>query len=354
MCTMERPPVPQERTAKITKRLEVAREDVSQMTQHSRGKANIRYEKGGEHLFAKYVTRQAEGLDNIAGLAREARLLEKLADTGLVPTVKDFKMYPNEQKARLLLEELPGMSLDHMPSKERREFVEHAPDVIVRKTAEALQRVNNEGIHVVDINEGTFLFDQNADGDVDVRVLDLELGYDETEGVGEGLERALKFISRGDPAYCVSPEASARSVEELKKAEMFRWAKMLSQYIFPRRPVEVTVPAERKTEYDAYIARVHGDIEKRVAREIQRAFTRLKPERDAMEISGGEDAYVQKKLPYTLKNELRTASLPFTLPDVLKANNVTLDASATAFLAQCLSYDPTMRPENFHALLGDV
>ena len=48
---MERPPVPQERTAKITKRLEVAREDVSQMTQHSRGKANIRYEKGGEHLL---------------------------------------------------------------------------------------------------------------------------------------------------------------------------------------------------------------------------------------------------------------------------------------------------------------
>ena len=63
-------------------------------------------------------------------------------------------------------------------------------------------------------------------------MLDLELGYDETEGVGEGPERALKFISRGDPAYCVSPEASARSVEELKKAEMFQLGKMLVAVYF--------------------------------------------------------------------------------------------------------------------------
>lgn len=354
MHTMERPPVHQERAAKITKRLEVAREDVSQFTQRSRGKANIRYEKGGEHLFAKYVTRQAEGLDNIAGLAREARLLEKLADTGLVPTVKDFKMYPNEQKARLLLEELPGTSLDHMPSKERREFVERAPEAIVRKTAEALQRVNDEGVHVVDINEGTFLFDQKPDGDVDVRVLDLELGYDEAEGVGEGLKRALKFISRGDPAYCVSPETSARTVEGLKKAEMFRWAKMLSHYVFPRRPTGLAIPKERKAEYDTYIAQVRDDIEKRAVQAIRKDFSFLKSERDAAKIAAGENAYVERMLPYTLENELRTASLPFTLPDVLKANNVTLDARTTAFLAQCLSYDPAMRPENFHALLGDV
>ena len=45
-----------------------------------------------------------------------------------------------------------------------------------------------------------------------------------------------------------------------------------------------------------------------------------------------EKTRTYRKLPYTLKNELRTASLPFTLPDVLKANNVTLMRARPRFL----------------------
>lgn len=338
----------------VTK-LDIYRENLSGSTQKYRGKANIRYEKGGERRVAKYATRarEAEGLDNIAGLAREARLLEKLADTELVPRVADFKMYPNERKARLLLEEIPGVSLDHMPVTERRAFVNAHAQEIILKTAEALQRVNDAGVHVVDINEGTFMFDKKEDGDFDVRILDLELGCDETETVSEGFERARSFMERNDPSYnlAVTTGTMPKTLNALKTSEMYRWAKTLGQYIFPRLPLHAVVAPERQAAYEAYLAKLEDGLREKTTRDVKRQFSRLHPERDAKTIAEGEAVYVTKMLKWQLANEVRYASLPFTLPDVLNTNGVTLDARTINFLERCLSYDPADRPEDFGTLL---
>jgi len=147
---------------KATTVLGIKREDLSGDVQRERGKRNIRYDVEGKRMIAKYIDKQPEDSDNIARLSRERRLLGRLADTGVVPQVIDFKEYERE-RARLLLEEIPGTSIDHMPRKERAEFIKNHTEDIVRVTAQSLQKILEHGVHIVDINEGTFLFEENGD-----------------------------------------------------------------------------------------------------------------------------------------------------------------------------------------------
>lgn len=136
------------------------------------------------------------------------------------------KVYPNEQKARLLLKEIPGRSFDRMEKSERAYFLAQHANELIHETARALTALRDAGVHVVDINEGTFIFDEE-NGELVTRIVDLELGYDEQGDTQEGRDRALAFLTKNDFALRTAAEKGAplpATTETITKSEMFRWA----------------------------------------------------------------------------------------------------------------------------------
>lgn len=335
----------------------ITRKDLSGYIQAGRGKKNIRYERSGEAAIAKYVTLKKEGPNNINRLAHEAALLQKLQSTGITPRVIDFKRYQSTEqpKARLLLEELPGTSLDHMRPEEQQVFVQEHAQKIVEKTAATLARIAHEGIHVVDINEGTFLFKEKND-DIEVYVVDFELGYDETEGIGDALISAEVFLGQRDPAYSMHEKEMPRDVDTLTRAELYRWASMLQHLFVPHIPTEISFKIEEQAAFHDYMNHIRPLVHNRALAKVRRAFAEMREygSDDFAEIIGtGEDTYIESHLPYEISLEVREAQLPFTLPEALAQSNIKLDERTIDFLSRCLSYIPSQRPRNF-AELGNT
>lgn len=108
-----------------------------------------------EEFFTKYVNQQEGKRDTIAGLRKEKRILNTLADTGVTPRVGDLKIYPNEKRARLIIEQIPGVSLDRMNEKQSEQFLKEEAELTVYSTANALHKVHQKGILLVDLNAHT-------------------------------------------------------------------------------------------------------------------------------------------------------------------------------------------------------
>lgn len=331
----------------------IAREDLSGYIQVARGKRNIRYERSGDSVIAKYVTLEKEGRNNVEGLVREATLLQKLQSTGITPRVIGFKRYPSTErpKARLLLEELPGTSLDRMSSENRERFIQKHAQEIVQKTAAALATIAHEGIHVVDINEGTFLFEETNDG-TKVRVLDFELGYDEADGVDDTLVNAERFLGKRDPAYSLNEESMPHNTDTLTRTELYRWASILKDLFVPHIPTKVSSETESETTFRDYMSRIEPLIRERALTKVRSAFAEIQGygEDFAEIINAGEAEYIENHLPGEIDLETHNAQLPFTLPEALIEGDVKLDAGTVSFLSRCLSYIPDQRPRSFAEL----
>ncbi len=341
---------------KATTVLGIQREDLSGDTRRERGKRNVRYEKDGARMIAKFIDRQPEGSDNIARLAREKRLLDVLADTGVVPKVIDYKEYGND-RARLLLEEIPGTSIDHMPRKERGDFLKRQGETVVRETAQSLQKIRDQGVYVVDVNEGTFMFNEAGDGHLETRLVDFELGYDPEGGSVDELKDSFSFVKKNDFGFALAAQEGEPLTEDtalLAKCEMHRWARMMER-VFIARYAKVEIPHEQSEEYAAYRARIRPIVEKTLRDRAVNSFTRIqKGQKDADRryLDMGEDGYVEWSLKHGLEAGIDLQCVKFTFPQLCRANGVTLSEKSMDFIAKCLSLDIEERPSSFQEFIN--
>jgi serine/threonine protein kinase len=326
-----------------------------------RNKKNVRYETSESgRMIAKYVGPNEGRYNNYLGLQREFKLLNKLRNTNLVPKVLDYKTYPDTEKprARLLLEELPGKSVDFMSLADRREFVTNHAQSIIIETARALETINALGVHVVDINEGTFLFD-TVDAELTVKILDLEMGYDTEENSDHDFEQAAVFLANNDPAYDRGSNDIPRSQAALAKSEMYLWAHTLMRYIAPRPTLadrdKIPSPACLTTSYRDYLEKIIPSLEGKLTRDARRQFTKLKinDPSDAKKIEAGESKFITDYVQSRLPVEIHFASLAYTLPLSLETAGIQLDTNIVHFLMRCLSYNLDDRPTNFSDLLNN-
>lgn len=340
--------------------LGIEREDLSGATQRERAKKNIRYDIDGKRMVAKYVDRLLVGTNNIARLLREKALLEKVSETSLVPKVLDFKMY-GTKRARLLLEEVPGTSIDRMDRVYRQKFVqEHAQD-IVQESAKALQRLRDLHVYVVDVNQGTFLYDERADGSLETRVVDFELGYDADTKDPKNLHGSLSFLARGDFGFSLA-NLEGKHIEEtestLAKAEMHQWGLMIYTTCIQKFG-SVTIPPEQREAYAEFRARiaplVDTELRSRAEQAFERKFSSVSPEqreRDAEKITAGKDAFVASYLKSMREAAMLYECRSFTFPSDCVRNDIHLSPVQIQFIQRCLSADVHARPEDFHDLLG--
>ena len=338
--------------------LGVQREDLTGAAQRERGKRNVRYEKDGKRMIAKYIDKQPDDSDNIARLFREKRLLDALSDTGVVPKVIDYKEYEND-RARLLLEEIPGTSIDHMPREERGEFLKQRSEDVAKETARSLQKIRAQGVYVVDVNEGTFLFNEAEDGHLETRLVDFELGYDVSDGDPEELKDSFSFVKKNDFGFALAEQEGRPLTEDvalLAKCEMHRWARMMER-IFINRYAKVEIPPEQLAAYEAYRARIKPVVEKTMRDRASSYFLTMQKgqrETDRRYLNMGEDGYITWSLKNGLDSAITQQSVKFTFPQLCRVNGIALSEKAVNFIARCLSLDIEERPSSFDDFLAET
>lgn len=337
--------------------LGVQREDLTGDAQRERGKRNVRYEKDGKRMIAKYIDKQPEDSDNIARLVREKKILDVLSDTGLVPKVIDYKEYGNDH-ARLLLEEIPGTSIDHIPRKERGEFLKRRGEEVVNETAESLQKIRERGVYIVDVNEGTFLFHEAENGHLETRLVDFELGYDVSDGDPEELKDSFSFVKKNDFGFALAKQEGRPLTEDaalLAKCEMHRWARMMER-IFINRYAKVEIPPEQATEFAEYRARIQPVVEQTLGDRAKRHYATMQKaqrETDRKYIDMGEEGYVAWSIKAGIESAITQQCVKFTFPQLCRTNEVTLSEKSMDFIAKCLSIDIDERPSSFQEFLND-
>lgn len=330
--------------------LGVQREDLSGDVQRERCKRNVRYEKDGKRMIAKYVDKQPEDSDNIARLAREKRILDELSDTGVVPKVIDYKRYEND-RARLLLEEIPGISIDHMPKKERTAFLQRHAEDVVRQMAESLQKVRDRGVYIVDVNEGTFLFDEGDDGRLTTRLLDFELGIDKSSSADE-LKDSFSFVKKNELGFSLAEQEGTSLTEDtalLAKCEMHRWAKTMERIVVDRY-AKIEIPADQMAGYQQYRERVKPVVDKLLRDRATKYFATMQARQEATDrryLDMGEDGYIAWSLKAGLESAITQQCVKFTFPGLCRTNGVALSEKSMNFIAQCLSMDINERPSSF-------
>lgn len=332
----------------------VQRKDLSSAMQRYRNKTNVRYEQKGVALFAKSVTKQVAGSADIAGLAREAHLLKKAAASGIVPEVVDFKIYPDTQtqKARLLLKEIPGVSFDNMTSNEKRSLLaDHGLDVI-HDTAQALVALAQVGVHVVDINAGTFMFHKTEHG-METRVLDLELGYDDTKDEPEELQRAFNFLRGADPAMRVTPNLTPTK-EVVAKMEVHRWAMTMLNMFFPYLPPSLKVAPDREAEYATYLNAILPQEESRNRSLAEAQYNAFIPGKNDDQLTLGKEAYVARFVAEKRHRTQGDAAKFFALPSLFAGKGIALDERTVDFLSRSMSPFIEERPSSFDELLHPI
>jgi serine/threonine protein kinase len=337
--------------------LGVQREDLTGAAQRERGKRNVRYEKDGKRMIAKYIDKQPEDSDNIARLVREKKILNVLSDTGLVPKVIDYKEYEND-RARLLLEEIPGTSIDHMPRKERGEFLKQRSEDVVHETARSLQKIRERGVYIVDVNEGTFLFHEAENGHLETRLVDFELGYDVSDGDPEELKDSFSFVKKNDFGFALAEQEGRPLTEDvalLAKCEMHRWARMMER-IFINRYAKVEIPPEQATEFAEYQGRIQSVVEQTLGDRAKRHYATMQKtqrETDRKYIDMGEEGYVAWSIKLGMESAITQQCVKFTFPQLCRTNGGTLSEKSMDFIAKCLSIDIDERPSSFQEFLSD-
>ncbi|NQV12510.1 hypothetical protein HQ524_04055 [Candidatus Uhrbacteria bacterium] len=333
----------------------IKREDYTGDIQLTRGKQNIRYERDGESAFAKIVTTHDGSRENLTRLKREKHALDKLRDTGIVPKVISFKEY-GEDKARLLLEELPGESFDHMPWQERAKFAKQHAQEIVSETGKSLHKIHNSGVFVVDVNVGTFLFDAEADDALGVHVLDLELAHDADSDDEESLRDSIDHFKRNDLGFTLAKQEGTTLPEDeelLMKAELYRWAKTMKKILIHRYP-ELEIPTSKQEQLEAYLERIRPVLEEDLIRKAGGLFKRVQArgnEQDVNVIARGLEDFSSNYIKKNIDNALNGASSDFNFTELCEANGIDLPVQYSEFISQCLSMDIDSRPDSFEELI---
>ncbi|MDA1038295.1 MAG: hypothetical protein O2877_01235 [bacterium] len=341
-----------------TKKLGFLRADLSEGIQRFRGKANIKYRTpDGRAIFAKYVTKQDGQRDNLAGLKREKHLLDKLAHTGVVPKTDEIKTY-GERKSRLIMEQVPGSSLDRkeMRSEQARENAE----AILRSTARALGTAHENGVALVDVKEGNFLVDQKDDGEVSAKVIDFELGVDLDTLDPSEVENSMRFlheVTNKDVGIQFDKMRGneTSTADMLKKADMHLWAQAMTRWLLPthsglvadyRKPEGLS--EEKENAYQAAVEDVSSILMERADEKGQRDYKRRKVAGMLKEGQTEETFITFNK--HMAQGRAREIALSTILPEKLQEKGIDLSPELVNFLQRALSHRMEERPSSFSEL----
>jgi serine/threonine protein kinase len=336
--------------------LGIKREDFTGMVQSFRGKQVIRYEQGEKAIFSKLATRHNGSGENINRLKHERDILEKMHDTGISPKVISYKEY-GEDKARLLIEELSGKSVDKMPLQEKKEFAQKNAKDIVRETGRVLSEIHKLGIFVVDVNEGTFLFNTEEDNVLGVSVLDLEFAIDTESANEEDFQESFAHFKKGDLGFMLAEQegtALPENEELLRKAELYKWANTMKRTLIGKH-ANLEISKSKQEHLVAYQERIRPVLERKLLERAARIFTKIQArnsESDSVSIVKGLDKYSEDYVRKSIKYEQYVAGMTYTFPELCKANGVDIPEQYAEFIAQCLNLDINLRPDSLEGLVN--
>lgn len=331
------------------------RNDLSGFMQKARGKENIRYVgPEGQEFFTKYVNQQEGMRDNIAGLKNEKHFLDLLADSGVTPKTSELKIYPNEKRARLSIEQVSGISLDKMDKDQSTEFLKKNAEATIYSTAEALDKVHQKDILLVDVNEGTFLIDKK-DGNVSTHLVDFELAVDLSKNIPEDRDSAFRWYASKDLGLSMDENIDHQDTGVLKKAELNLWARTLVMRMIGLNNVLATVklPPEKQKTFDAIKVKISPILEKKI---IERAkkdyqYQSQTPKENRLYELPTEDDFIQKELKSELPRKIEEGLLGITLEEKMIANGIALSEGTLDFMSQALNPELEKRPTDFREYL---
>ncbi len=331
------------------------REDVSGMIQKTRGKENIRYTSPeGKEFFAKYVNQQEKGRDNIAGLKKEKEILDLLADSGVTPKLSELKIYPNEKRARLNIEQVSGMSLDKFNDTQGEEFLRENAEGVINSTAKALDKIHQKKILLVDINEGSFLVDKKDDA-ISTNVVDFELALNLEKQSPAERDAAFDWYSSKDIGLRLAEGIDCKDTETFKKAEITLWARTLAERIigFSQTLDNVVLSPEKQKQFDEMAEKIKPSLVEKITKRAKRSYeyeTKVPKEERYFDLPT-EEEFIAKEIKNELPQKINAELLGITLEEKLKANNIKLSKEAIDFMSRALSLELENRPASFDGYL---
>lgn len=332
------------------------RKSLSGMMQRARGKENIRYiNHEGKEFFTKYVNQQEGKRDNIAGLKREKQILDKLADTGATPKAGELKTYPNEKRARLIIEQVPGVSLDRMDDKQSDEFLKESAESTIYSTADALDKVHQKGILLVDVNDGTFLLNKE-DNETKTRLVDFELAVDLNDNATEDREAAFRWYSNKDIGLRLDEQLDHQNSDTLRRSEINLWARTLAERMigFSDLSTTVDVPPDKKERFEVMKEKISPILEKEIIERAKKNYeyqSRIPKEERFYELPTEED-FVKKELERELPRKIEEELIGIPLEEKMKAKGITISKETIDFMSRALDPELKNRPSSFSELHG--
>jgi serine/threonine protein kinase len=331
------------------------RTNINGLFQPMRGKKNIVYKTvEGVSMVAKYVNFKDGIRDNVAGMKREKQFLDLLEDTGLTPKVIDYKEYPNQKKVRLVLEKLPGKSLDKMSIFEKEDLMKNRAEEVILSSATSLEKVHQKGVLVVDVNEGTFLFDVQ-DETLKTYVLDFELSASTNPAVEKELEFAKNWFARKDFALKLDSSLDLMDPETLTKSEVYLWAEMLVTSMIGLSEVQkkIELSDETQRKFDEAATKIEAKLSEDVIATLKNQyFLLIKQNPELVADYGFESDYINENFELKKQAKLQTVLLGISLEEKLKKHGISLSPKILKFLQDSLSIDFSQRPKNFQNLLN--
>src|SRR3989338_7098610 len=330
------------------------REDLSGIIQRARGKENIRYVSSeGQEFFTKYVNKQEGNRDNIAGLKNEKHFLDLLDDSGVTPKTSELKIYPNEKRARLSIEQVPGVSLDKMDDEKANEFLKEKAEATIHSTAEALEKIHQKNVLLVDVNEGSFLLDEK-DEKISTHVVDFELAVDLDKKIPREREGAFRWYANKDLALHIDEKIDHQDAGVLKKAEVSRWARTLAERMIGFNDISksVELPPEKQKEFDEMKVTISPILEKQVIERAKKDYeyeSKIPKEERFYDLPTEED-FVQKEIERELPHKVEEELLGITLEEKMKAKGIVVSEKTLDFISRALSLKLKNRPANFSEL----
>lgn len=329
------------------------RDDKTGMVQRYRGKQNVIYrDPTGNKLFAKYVSQRPDiQRDDIAGMRQEKIILDYLRPTGVVPQSGELKIYPNEQRARLLLEKVDGASLDR-PELREDLLSRHELEPAIRSTAHSLEIIHAQGVLLGDVNPGSFIVNEQ-DGQFETKVVDFEHAHVIDQASGEEIERLAQWYRAKDfgARHLEAGTDQLDQIEMLRKSEMHLWGWTMAEFalgdsfLWP----EVELTAEQLQGVQDIERDFGPSLQQEIVEKAKESYARYEAtDPDSYWAkNGGEEAYIQSEINTEYKYALLRATAGVTFAARTKQAGIDLHEEVVEFISSTLSPYPQQRPSNF-------
>lgn len=330
--------------------------DLSGSVQASRGKENKIYHDviTGQQYFAKYIDQQSTSrFDDIQGIAKEKRLLDHLASTGVVPRTSALRIYPSQRKARLLMEVCPGQSFDNPQLASNLDL--HQKVDVIMSTAESLQKVRQAQVVVGDLNPGTFLVD-TSQSQPSCTILDLEIGQHLADPPQE-LAALASWCSAADRGARLSLDQQPHLPTLVKQIEVYRWAKVMAEWLLGDQETWTNADLNPQQEQElqsieTYLGpSLRQDIEQRL-RHLYDTYYRSSYESHLIDET--VDQFIQAEIGPEYAKGLTSVAPSVYFEAQLDHQQLNLPTRLVHYLKQCLQANPSLRPTNFQPLLSPL